>query len=428
MALSPKKGCSDLGGGRAVLPPVLEIYAVWHPADTEGERVAQTLLDHFRGTTFSGLIGGAVEVYVRSESATDTPGDAPRPLPCTDPMPYGVPSPAMTAVVLVAGTELAKDIQLNGPWQAYVQAIVAARLGDPTTVGLFTVVTGAHLDNTALMAQVGRFQAVTHGLDGTGKFMPTLCRDVAQGIAQMRADAMDRVRVFVSHTKRLSTVEQEEVTSLVDVVRGVITNTRLAEFFDAHDLQVNEDWTEALIAEASTGALLAVRTDLYSSRPWCQQEVLTAKRHGVPVVVLDALITGEERGSFVMDHVPRSPGRLNNDNTWRRDDVVRALGQLVDECLKRVLWAKQKEIAAPGTLPVQVDWWAPHAPEPATFADWLSSEADIAYHRTHPIVVLHPDPPLGAAERDVLVQFARLMDLHEDIKFLTPRGLAARGG
>jgi hypothetical protein len=147
----------------------------------------------------------------------------------------------------------------------------------------------------------------------------------------------------------------------------------------------------------------------------------------MPVVILDALTTGEERGSFVMDHVPRSPGRQDGA-VWRRDDITRVLGQLVDECLKGVLWRRQKEIAAAAGLPVDIDWWAPHAPEPATFAEWLDRHDDLAAKRNEPIVVLHPDPPLGPDERDVLLQIARLANLHDDIQFLTPRGLAARGG
>lgn len=410
-----------------MLPPVLEIYVVWHPSDTEGQPIARALLEHFRGTTFSGLIGGAVEVYIRSESATGRVG-VPRPLPCTHPMPYGVASPATTAVVLVAGTNLGKDVETDGPWRQYIQALVNASSADPTTVGLFPVMTGAHLEGSVLADQVAGILAVAHGMHGTPDFEPTLCREVAQGIAQMGGSSADKVKVFVSHTKRLSNTEQEEVTSLVGLVRDVIASSRLGEFFDAHDLQPNEDWTEALVAAASTGALLAVRTDLYSSRPWCQREVLTAKQHGVPVVILDALTTGEERGSFVMDHVPRSPGRLDLDATWRRTDVVSALGRLVDECLKRVLWGKQREIALTATLPVQVDWWAPHAPEPVTFAEWLSSSANVEHHRKHPVVILHPDPPLGPAEQHVLHQLARLMNLHDTVEFLTPRGLATRGG
>ena len=50
-----------------MVPPILEIFVVWHPEDREGEAVADQFVEHFHGTTFSGLIGGAVEIYVRSE-------------------------------------------------------------------------------------------------------------------------------------------------------------------------------------------------------------------------------------------------------------------------------------------------------------------------------------------------------------------------
>ena len=411
-----------------MLPPVLEIYVLWHPDDPEGAGIAEILLEHFRGTAFSGLIGGAVEVYVRSESGTGEPNEAPRPLPCVQPMPYGVLEPSLTAVVVVAGAELASDVEIRGTWHDYLKVLVDARTANPETVGIFAVRTANHVfEGTRLGALLGDILGIAGSEFGTDEFAATLCRDLAQGVAQMGELVHARITVFVSHTKRLSPMEQPGISSLVQLVRDVISETRLDEFFDAHDLQANQDWVPALDAAASTGALLAVRTDLYSSRPWCQREVLTAKRNGMPVVILDALTDGEERGSFVMDHVPRTPGR-QVDNEWRRTDVVRALGQLVDECLKRVLWRRQRELAELTTLPLHVTWWAAHAPEPTTFLAWLVSTDGRSAAGDKPIVVLHPDPPLGPDEQAVLSQLAEVANLRDGIEFLTPRGLAARGG
>lgn len=411
-----------------MLPPILEVFVVSHPGDGEGETVAQMLLERFRGNAYSGLIGGAVDVYVRSVSATDDSAGAPRPLPCVEGLPYGVPVPALTAVVLVAGTELAATLNEPGPWRSYVQSLVDARSSDPEHVGLFNIRTAPNVfDGTELGRIVGHVQGIGDGAVGSDLFRTSVCRDLAQGIAQMGNDTPDQITVFVSHTKRLSGVEEEQVSSLVDLVREVIASTRLKDFFDAQAIQPNVDWKPAIDAAASTGAFLAVRTDRYSSREWCQREMLSAKRAGMPVVILDALTFGEERGSFVMDHVPRTPGRME-ENGWRRDDVVKALGHLVDECLKRVLWRKQQEIAQGVDPRVDLDWWAPHAPEPTTFVDWLDHHQDITAQRQEPLVVLHPDPPLGPDELDVLAQIARVANLHDEIVFLTPRGLAARGG
>ena len=72
-------------------------------------------------------------------------------------------------------------------------------------------------------------------------------------------------------------------------------------------LQPGRNWSRELAERAATSALLAVRTSSYASRPWCQREMLLAKTAGMPIVVLDALEHPEERGSFLMDHVPRVP-------------------------------------------------------------------------------------------------------------------------
>lgn len=413
-------------GGDEVLPPILEIYVVWHPADAAGARVASTMLDHFRGTTFSGLIGGAIEVYVRSQSRSGRVEDPPGSIPVLDPPPYDLAVPTYTAVVVVAGTELAAAVESPGAWRGYIEQVADARAAKADTIALFPVqVASLALDNTHLGAVVGKYQQAASGTWGTSEFEDSLCRDVAQGIAQMVDPDHQRLTVFISHTKRLDTTESGAVVRLVDLVRQVLAGTRLADFFDARDLQPGEDWAPKLIQEAAHSALLAVRTDLYSSRPWCQREVVTAKRHGMPVVVLDGLRRGEERGSFLMDHVPRVAGH-RMDEGWGEDAIWAALNQLVDECLKRALWQAQRRIAS-GSLGVDIDWWAPHAPEPTTFASWLS-DVDRDAKRDEPIIVLHPDPPLGDDERDVLAQIARLAGLRGAVDFLTPRGLAVHGG
>lgn len=409
-----------------MLPPILEIYVVWHPGDADGAQVADKLLDHFRGTAFSGLIGGAIEVYVRSESQSGRMEDSPALIPTLEAPPYDLAVPAYTAVVVVAGTELADAVQSPGAWRDYIEQVAGARAANPDTIGLFPVqVAPLALDKTHLGAVLGGHQQAAADAWGKPKFEETLCRDIAQGIAQMVDPDHQRLRVFISHTKRFDTTEKGAVVRLVDLVREVIAGTRLGEFLDARDLQPGEDWAPRLIEEAAHSALLAVRTDLYSSRPWCQREVLTAKRHGMPVVVLDGLRRGEERGSFLMDHVPRIAGHRKPEG-WGKEAISAALNQLVDECLKRALWQAQQRIAS-GSLGVDVDWWAPHAPEPATFGDWLTG-IDRDAKRDEPVIVLHPDPPLGDDERDVLTQIGRLAGLNGPVRFLTPRGLAVHGG
>lgn len=418
-----------------MLPPVLEIYVVWHPKDVVGAEVARHLGEHFHGTIFSGLIGGAVEVYIRSEGWRSA-GDAPRPIPLPDePPPNDLAQARYTAIVPLLGIKLAAAVESPGnPWRAYVQRLADAQQTFSDRVGLYpALIDAAAVDGTEL----GRIFHRLGRLDcdwSTDPGAHILCRDLSQSIAQLASDVRPlRLRVFISHTFRAGLGEENEVQELINRVRWLIQRTHLESFFDHSDLEPGGDWDAKLRSSAATSALLALRTDLYASRDWCQREVLIAKREGMPIVILDALGRGEERGSFLMDHVPRVPVRVDTTvegaQHWRDADIILGLNLLVDECLKRVLWRRQAELARERT-DMGVTWWAPHAPEPATLASWLLAERSAGRipERIDRVCVLHPDPPLGADERAVLQELARLIGVTGELDIMTPRLLAARGG
>ncbi len=406
-----------------MLPPVLEIYVVWHPGDADGRDAADQIVCHFHGTGFSGLIGGAVEVFVRSQGWT-ADDDAPRPLPFMADFPNGVAQSEFLAVVPVLGKELAFELEKSpdGRWQRYLEAIVGARQERPDRVAVLPLTTEpGTLSGTRLGGLLGGIQGIGIPSEFVAEEVAELrCRDLAQALTQFLSPGGDRLRIFVSHTKRAGVAGNARLHALIERTRYLISNTRLGEFFDANALQGGTDWAEELLNEARRGALLALRTDLYATRRWCQNEMITAKRASVPVVILDALDKGEERGSFLMDHVPRIPGGPEPAD----GAIMRALNQLVDECLKRELWARQKELAA-ARPELAVAWWAPHAPEPVTLAAWLRKNPPP--DDGTPIRVLHPDPPLGPDELDALVDIAALAGAKGRLEVMTPRGLAARG-
>jgi hypothetical protein len=148
----------------------------------------------------------------------------------------------------------------------------------------------------------------------------------------------------------------------------------------------------------------------------------------MPVVILDGLGYAEERGSFLMDHVPRTPVRTNGTE-WSRRDVYRSLNILVDECLKRALWKRQHELSK-DRPDLRIAWWAPHAPEPLTLVNWLEKAraSGSLPGNDDALRILHPDPPLGPDEKAVLNQMLSLGGMDNKLDVMTPRQLASRGG
>lgn len=406
----------------AMLPPVLEIFVVWHPFDEIGEMVASTLVEHFHGTVFTGLIGGAVDVYPRSEGWSG-PLAAPRAIPVPgDPLASGVSPAAHVAVVPVLGPALAREVEGSASvWEPYLRALTRAG-----GVKVFPILAMQRRG----MGRLGEVFRTPQDLGRVSDWGETWAthwrRDLVQGLAQFVGGFDAQLEIFISHTRQ-AVPDAASSADLTGLVRAVIADTRLGQFFDVNSLQSGEDWRSDLRANAARKPMLALRTDRYASRAWCQEEVLLAKTHGAPLVILDALQFGEDRGSFLMDHVPRALVRCQNGN-WSREDVENGLAVLVDEALKRALWRAQQRLAD-GLPGLNVAWWAPHAPEPVTLAAWLLGDGRTTVGTgTQSLRILHPDPPLGYPEQQALGDLARLHGLRRRLDIMTPRQLAARGG
>ena len=433
--------------------PMLEVYVLWHPAERNALAIAEDMAAHFHGGVYASLLAGSMEVYTRSVGWKDSE-DAPRSIlwPGAPAAEDGLQAARFVAIVPIVGLEMNRAVNnLDDPWHAYFEQIVAAQQRDPAHVQLFPLRQGSSFGGrlAELLAQ-SHNQLIAEPDPQARLREPERelrCRDLAQGLAQWISPpgAARQLKVFISHTKRQGTSD-EPVASLVEAVRSVLGSGRIGSFYDAHELQPGEDWDRALRTQAASSALLAVRTDLYATREWCQREMLTAKEHGMPIVVLDALSAGEARGSFLMDHAPRIPMRCDPQGGWNVDAIRRAVNLLADAWLQRVLWL-QMRVHCEGHASLGRYWWAPQAPEPSTLMRWLSPPTGVvsvaggiaaevpdasapprmaAQSAGSDLRILHPDPPLADDECDVLQRMVTMAG-YGQLDLTTPRLLAARG-
>lgn len=411
-------GCDTESYDGGVLPPILEVYVVWHPDDQEGAQIAAWLLEHFRGAPYSGLVGGAVEVYTRSEP-WQPDSDTPRPLPCQVPLPYQLPHARVTAVVPVLGVRLARAVERDSSdWRRYLESIHATAGAGQELIGVFPVRSQGTVGSSSF-GEIGSRQALHKA---SAEQPAVLCRELSQAVAQLVGDPFgERLRIFISHTKRHRVEEElDYVDEVVGRVRTTIADTHLQAYFDAADLQPGADWEQELQSQASSSALLAVRTDLYASREWCQREFLVAKRAGMPIVTLNGVRRAEERGSFLMDHVP-AVGYRQADEDLQQSSVEEALNRLVDAALTRALWGLQQDVLEE----LGIDWTPLHAPEPITVLPWLLENRERAADEG-PLLIMHPDPPLGPEEAKALSELFEVAGVRDAVDVVTPRTYMSR--
>jgi hypothetical protein len=197
-------------------------------------------------------------------------------------------------------------------------------------------------------------------------------------IRRLRPHATDEdappVTIFLSHAKIDVGKQPGVVNSLLEYLKA---NQPEKTWFDSGDIASGSRFAKAIEDGVADSALLAVVTDAYSSRSWCRREILFAKRHQRPFVIVDALREREIR---------RFPYAGNAPVLRWRDDPRDVVDSLLRETLRHAYAEEMlRQRARPG------DDILPSGPELVTIV-----------HRDKAKPVLYPDPPLGSEELAVL--------------------------
>lgn len=99
--------------------------------------------------------------------------------------------------------------------------------------------------------------------------------------------------VFLSHTK-LDINHAPSVFS--EFVEYLNAENPVAAWVDTGDIATGADFEEAIESGVHQTSMVCLLTDNYSSREYCRKEILLAKRHDRPLVVVDAIETTDVRG------------------------------------------------------------------------------------------------------------------------------------
>ncbi|MBI3270139.1 MAG: CHAT domain-containing protein [Planctomycetes bacterium] len=209
--------------------------------------------------------------------------------------------------------------------------------------------------------------------------------EIAMAACRTLLDRRDdsRIPLFVSHTKADLEGTGHAARTLSDYVK---TQTTGEAFFDATDLRPGHSLAAQLDKAAGQGVFVAVRTDAYSSRVWCQRELFAAKKSGLPTLTVEVLVKGEARS---LPYAGNGPTVV-----WNKDP-----GEVVSRAMVEWLKARHFALAAAGAvsaagLPADTIC-LPRPPE-------LLDLAQGPLRATGPVLVLHPDPELSIHERSVL--------------------------
>jgi hypothetical protein len=233
------------------------------------------------------------------------------------------------------------------------------------------------------------------------------------------------LRLFVSHAKF------DGEPDAIELLRK-IADSKLDSFFDKQNIAAGYDFAKEILGYVGKSAVVALQSDAYASRPWCRQEILTAKRHGMPLLVVHLTRVGEDRSFPYLGNVPTL--------RWNGSNQLEILAAAARECL-RVLYAEMRfermkeaveELKGARVLaraPELIDGVrfrrrASESPTEAAQATGAERAAEAAGIGPSEVprkqLVLYPDPPLGTEETEALGEF------FPELVFVTPTTLDGR--
>lgn len=209
------------------------------------------------------------------------------------------------------------------------------------------------------------------------------------------------VKLFVSHSKHDSTVEKAK--AFRDYINS---NTQLKTFFDANDIGHGNDFAKVIERNAGNCIVVAFWGDTYSSRAWCRTEIIIAKSNHCPLVIVNAVESGENR-SFPY---------LGNTPTRRWDGDDQAIADLALEATLRSYYVKLSLEQQANLYQVQYDLVFSGYPELFSI---IGIKEKLSEEGKETGIIIYPDPPLGNEELGLLNK------MDERLTFITPLQLSS---
>lgn len=215
------------------------------------------------------------------------------------------------------------------------------------------------------------------------------------------------LKLFLSHAK-----EGEVGLKIARALKGFIDNSNMNNFFDATDIAPGYKFDDEIIKNIKRSTVIAIHTDPYSSRYWCQREILCAKEHNRPIVAVDTLEEFEDRRFPFASNIPGI--HLHPAGEPTKKDLLRILRVALLETV-RYYYAKMllQEFRTSGIIDSQQEI-CPRPPEVADIGKVFDYDGKAIKVKKEYLV--YPEPPLYNEEISFLCNLG--------VKINTPLSLA----
>lgn len=379
----------------------LTLYVVWHPDFAQGKEIASSLYNTFCRDIKEPLTRGlGIPVYYRSAFVDKAP------------IPIETTNAERNAIVLLIDQHYMIDNGFRNYTEKLTQIVDDNTRIYPVALCEQSYGIGCNLDKLQFVRAYKGDLVVTENLQfSLKKIKSEMLHDCARLMMNMQPIWMDDktpktpspVKLFLSHAKRDGLITTQNFKAFIE------KETKLDVFFDTVDVVDGYDFEKQFEEQIKNSALVVFHTDEYSSREWCRIEVLIAKRNKCSIVVVHDIKNGERRAFPYLGNTPTITMQPDEGSSFYEIVNLTLLQVLNNLFQLELLQSIQKGYEQDGTEFISIT----SPPELFNYIDILKKKVEAGKR----LVILYPEPPLGAEELRVL------NEIDAEIKFITPISL-----
>lgn len=386
----------------------LNIFVVWHPNFQAGKKIAEELYSTFCRDYQNPLSRGiGIPIYFRYAKLEDN-----------KPLEIDLSNSEKNAMVLLIDDEYVLDEN----FRSYTEEL-SKKIDDNNRIFPISLCNKAYsigcglstlqfTDGTKFFEKDLNLQNIKDLEKSIKKIKTELLHDCSRLILNFHPKQKDKeqhrigspVKLFLSHAKK----DGESTT--IKFKHFIEKNLKLDVFFDTVDIANGYDFAEQFEQEIRHSALVVFHTDEYSNREWCRREILIAKKHKSPIVVVHNIIEGEKRAFPYLGNMPTTViGKKEIIGFYKIVNLT--LYQVLNNLYQNRLLEWYSSMGTNDNNEIKV---ITSPPELFNFLDIKKYKENLGSKK---LIILYPDPPLGLEELNIL------NELDEDVEFTTPINL-----
>lgn len=350
--------------------PPLGIFVLWHPYYADGEKYANIFFSEFKRNVKDPLSRGiGIPVFFR----------------CVEPLlDINLEEYKHTVIIVLSECNMVNDTT----YEKYINGLL--RLATQNTLILPVAIdnTAYNLSEKLSKRNFIRFYENEHRLE---YLLSAVTHEIARALyapKPLKKKPGGKIpppplKLFISHAKADGLEVARKIKSYIEAQYAFKT------FFDANDITFGYDFPQEIERHIKTAVIIAIHTDKYASREWCRREVLLAKQHNRPILILSYLQDGESRSFPYMANVRTVHYQPMDDQVWPRliaSVLLETLGTKYQE-----LWARH--VIVKNKLRINIEAVSAYPPELVTV---LTRKKELKQH------FVYPDPPIGTEELTIL--------------------------